>query len=56
MLAIPLWAEMLLGAVLGFGGAGLALRARPGPKQRLFFIAGGMLVLLGAILFLSKFI
>jgi hypothetical protein len=56
MIAIPIWAEMLLGALLGFGGAGMALRARPGPRQKLFFIAGGLMALLGAYLLLSNFL
>ena len=56
MLAIPIWAEMLLGALLGFGGAGLAIRSRPGPKQKLFFIGGAIIAFTGAFLLISKFI
>ncbi len=56
MLGLPVWLEMLLGAVLGFVGFGLAVRARPGPSQKLFFIGGGVLVLLGAFLLLSNFL
>jgi hypothetical protein len=56
MRPIPIWAEMLLGALLAFGGAGLALRARPGPRQKLFLVGGGILALAGAALFLSKLI
>ena len=53
MIAIPIWAKMLLGALLGFVGLGLALRARPGPRQKLIYAGGGVLVLLGALLFLN---
>ncbi|HEX8480478.1 MAG TPA: hypothetical protein VF650_01070 [Allosphingosinicella sp.] len=56
MIAIPIWAEMLLGALLGFGGAGMALRARPGPRQKPILIVGGLVTLVGAFLFLSVFI
>jgi hypothetical protein len=47
---------MLLGAVLGFSGAGMALRARPGPGQKPMLVVGAILALVGAFLFLSKFI
>jgi hypothetical protein len=53
---MPIWLEMLLGAVLGFGGAGLALRATPGPNQKLFIIGGAVIALIGAGLLISKFI
>jgi hypothetical protein len=53
MIPIPIWANMLLGALLGFAGLGLVLRARPGPKQKLIYLAGGLLVVLGALLFLN---
>jgi CHASE2 domain-containing sensor protein len=56
MIAIPIWAEMLLGALLGFAGVGMALRARPGPRQKLFLIGGGVLALVGAFLLLSNFL
>ena len=56
MIAIPIWAEMLLGALLGFGGAGMALRARPGPNQKLILGGGVVLALLGAYLLLSNFL
>jgi hypothetical protein len=56
MIAIPIWTQMLLGALLGFGGAGMALRARPGPKQKLMLIGGGVLALIGAYLLLSNFL
>ncbi|HEX8513236.1 MAG TPA: hypothetical protein VF688_09025 [Allosphingosinicella sp.] len=53
---MPVWLEMLFGAVLGFVGVGLALRARPGPQQKLYFIGGGVLALIGAALLLSNFL
>ncbi|MET1110396.1 MAG: hypothetical protein ABWX67_02605 [Allosphingosinicella sp.] len=56
MIAIPVWTQMLLGALLGFGGAGMALRARPGPRQKPFLIGGAILALLGAYLLLSNFL
>ena len=56
MIAIPVWAQMLCGALLGFGGAGMALRARPGPNQKLIYLGSGALALTGAYLLLSNFL
>jgi hypothetical protein len=56
MIAIPIWAKMLVGALLGFLGFGLAVRARPGPRQKFFFIGGGLMALVGAYLLFSNFL
>jgi hypothetical protein len=56
MIAIPVWLEMLIGALLGFLGFGLAVRARPGPRQKAYFIGGGLMALVGAYLLLSNFL
>ncbi|MEA3014164.1 MAG: hypothetical protein QOD42_2709 [Sphingomonadales bacterium] len=56
MHAMPVWLQMLLGAVLGFVGFGLAVRAKPGPSQKLYFIGGAVMVLIGAFLLLSNFL
>jgi hypothetical protein len=56
MIAIPIWAEMLVGAILGFGGAGMALRARAGPNRKLILVGGAFVALLGAYLLLSNFL
>ncbi|HEX8238221.1 MAG TPA: hypothetical protein VF574_00595 [Allosphingosinicella sp.] len=52
----PVWLQMLLGAVLGFVGFGLAVRARPGPTQKFYFIGGAVLALVGAYLLLSNYL
>ena len=51
---MPIWLEMLLGTVSLLCGLGLAVTARPGPKQRLAQIGGAILALFGAYFFFSK--